>query len=401
MLQYDFSTAVLSKCNTLRKKYFDSPWKQKSHLIWWVFKRLFYRMPMYKPVSSSKIHILFNLDGGIGDIVLALNFLKQFKSRIYSNNVIDICVPLYLLDTVQRLCFQHSFVAHVHTLQSVGCQYDMVVHFIRVPVLIYVCHKKVEQDSFLAKWVDTIQSFNRFEGACMTAGSVGDALCEVYTKITGRNRLSQGDIGSLIHITDEFVVYPQEKTLKILKKYGLSEGAFITVQRGTGSADGLNDHSTRLWDLDKYYLLCHDLKKIWPDTVIVQLGDKMCEKIKSADINLCGKTTFDELLVLLKTAKYHIDGECGMVHLRHFLSGKPSVVLFGPTKKDFYAYTENINITSDACIGCEWVHENWRNWCLKSGNKPVCLQKISPQFVIQKIREYEYAKNKTVPISAG
>lgn len=401
MPQYDFSTAALSKCNTLHKKYFDSSCKQKTHLIWWVFKQLFRRMPVYRPVSSSKTHILFYLEGGIGDIVLALNFLKQFKNCIQSDNVIDICVPLPLLEVVQRLCFRHSFIGHMYTPQSVGYQYDMVIHFIRVPVAVYVYHKKVEKDSFLAKWVETVQSFNRFFGACMRAGSVGDALCEVYTKITSRNRLSQGDIGSLIHMTDDFVVYPQEQTYKILKKYGLSERAFITVQRGTGTADGLNNHSTRLWDLDKYYRLCHDLKKIWPDTVIVQLGDKTCEKIKSADINLCGKTTFDELLILLKTAKYHIDGECGMVHLRHFLSGKPSVVLFGPTKKDFYAYTENINIASDVCIGCEWVHENWRNWCLKSGNKPVCLQKISPQFVIQKIREYEYAKNKTVPISAG
>jgi ADP-heptose:LPS heptosyltransferase len=113
-------------------------------------------------------------------------------------------------------------------------------------------------------------------------------------------------------------------------------------------------------------------------------------------MNLCGKTTFGELLVLLKMAHYHIDSECGMVHLRHFLSAKPSIVLFGPTKKDFYAYPENINISSDICIGCEWIHERWRTQCLKTGDKAMCLKTIQPLFVVQKIREYEDVHNKRI-----
>jgi ADP-heptose:LPS heptosyltransferase len=95
-------------------------------------------------------------------------------------------------------------------------------------------------------------------------------------------------------------------------------------------------------------------------------------------------------------AYYHIDGECGMVHLRHFLSAKPSIVLFGPTKKDFYGYPENINISSNMCIGCEWIHERWRTQCLKTGDNAMCLQTIQPSFVIEKIREYEDVYSKRI-----
>ena len=400
MPQCDFSSVLLSKYRAGQKKYPDSDFKQKRHLCWWLFKRLFKQSHTYVPVPSKQIHILFYLNGGIGDIVLALNFLKQFKKYIQSDNVINICVPAYLSDTVQQLCFSQTFIGHIYTPCSVGHQYDIVVRFVRVPFLAYINDKKVSQDVFLTKWADTIKQFNRAFPECMLAGTTGDFLCETYTRICGRNRVSQGDIDSLLHITDDLILYPHENTDLVLQKYGLTGRSFITVQRGTGPADGKNGLSTRLWDLDKYHRLCHDLKKMWPDTVIVQVGDKTCPKIKNTDMNLCGKTTFSELLVLLKTAQYHIDGECGMVHLRHFLSAKPSVVLFGPTRESFYAYPENINVSSDICLGCEWVHDNWRSRCLKSGDKPVCLQKILPQDVIQKIREYEYVKNKAVPISA-
>ena len=48
-----------------------------------------------------------------------------------------------------------------------------------------------------------------------------------------------------------------------------------------------------------------------------------------------------DLKILLKNALYHIDGECGMVHLRKALKTGPSVVLFGPTPIKFFSYSNN------------------------------------------------------------
>lgn len=60
-----------------------------------------------------------------------------------------------------------------------------------------------------------------------------------------------------------------------------------------------------------------------------------CKTLHGIDVNLIGKTDWDDLKILLKNALYHIDGECGMVHLRKALKTGPSVVLFGPTPIKF------------------------------------------------------------------
>lgn len=396
-MKYDnFLLPLLSKYRSIQRKYPDNKTKQKNRLCLWLFKRLFDKKEAYRPRTSPIIHILFLLDGGIGDIVLAFNFLKQFKKHIQCDNEIDIVVPHHVLLSAKQLSYHQTFIKHVYDYHQVGYRYDMVVSFIRIPVLRYVYYPKISQDAFLQKWVDTIYQFNTDYCEYTLSGSIADAVCETYTQIQGRKRISQGNIESLLHMQDDLVVYVVENHQDVLKRYGLSSHAFITVQRGTGQADGFNTYSTRLWDLDNYHQLCRDLKRLYPDLMIVQIGDKSCETIQNTDMNLCGKTTFSELLVLLKMAHYHIDGECGMVHLRHFLSAKPSVVLFGPTKKDFYAYPENINISSNICIGCEWIHERWRTQCLKTGDKAMCLKTIQPSFVIEKIREYEDVHNKRI-----
>ena len=362
----------------------------------WLLKRLFDKKETYKPNLSTKIHLLFLLDGGVGDVVLAFNFLKQLKKHIQCGNEIDVVVPHDALQIAKQLSYRQTFISHVYDCHQVGSRYDMVVRFVRIPVLRYVYYPKISQDSFLQKWVHTVRQFNADYCEYILSGSTADAVCETYTRIQGRNRISQGNIGSLLHMQDDLQLCIVENTQDVLNKYGLFSHQFITVQRGTGQADGFNTYSTRLWDLENYHQLCFELKRLYPDLIIVQVGDKSCETIQNTDVNLCGKTTFSELLVLLKMAYYHIDGECGMVHLRHFLSAKPSIVLFGPTKKDFYGYPENINISSNMCIGCEWIHERWRTQCLKTGDNAMCLQTIQPSFVIEKIREYEDVYSKRI-----
>ncbi len=119
----------------------------------------------------------------------------------------------------------------------------------------------------------------------------------------------------------------------------------------------------------------------------MQIGDESCVELENIDLNLCGKTSFEEMLVILHNAKIHIDGECGMVHLRHFMEAKPSVVLFGPTNESFYGYPENVNISARPCgATCDWLQLKWHDFCLFSGVEPLCQQALIPQNVYAQMK---------------
>ena len=137
------------------------------------------------------------------------------------------------------------------------------------------------------------------------------------------------------------------------------------------------------------------LKKCFPEKKVVQLGEskERCCAIQGVDISLVGETDWEDLKVLLKNAWLHIDGECGMVHLRKILHGGASVVLFGPTSIDFYGYDGNINISSDVCPHwCCKLTETAVERCLLSGEESNrCMKTIQPYQVMDRIVEWAYA----------
>ena len=100
-----------------------------------------------------------------------------------------------------------------------------------------------------------------------------------------------------------------------------------------------------------------------------------------------GRTSFNDLKILLKHSYLHIGPEGGMIHLRHALCKKRSCVLFGPTSQDFYGYPENINIEGPGCINhCEWLTDRWQEKCLN--NSGTCCEKLvrmTPDYVINEI----------------
>ena len=149
--------------------------------------------------------------------------------------------------------------------------------------------------------------------------------------------------------------------------------------------------STNLIKLDNELISL--LKSQYPNVKIVQLGSSRCTQLKNIDINLIGKTTFSECMALLDASALHIDCECGMTHVRHFLSQKPSVVMFGPTSVSTRGYPENINLRANVCNCelCEWlIGGDWQCKCIKTGtNFAPCMHAITPQMVIDAIKKHD------------
>ena len=168
---------------------------------------------------------------------------------------------------------------------------------------------------------------------------------------------------------------------RILDQNGLEKKRYITFQRGIAGAG----EYTRLWSLENYKAVVNWLKNSYPEYRLVQLGRTDTLEIEGIDLDLRGKTSFEELKNILKYALIHIDGDCGMVHVRHYLQGGVSIVLFGPTSPDYIGYPENINLRADGCPGfCEWISNDWQEKCIRGYKDLPCM--VKPEIVIEKIK---------------
>lgn len=343
--------------------------------------------PHYRGKDNNIVKVLFKLYGGLGDIIIALNYIEQFKDKL-DNTDISIMVPSYFYNEVKILLRMHYKISQIYTHKE-RSNADLVVEFVRCPVIKFADKTKIlKLNSNLYNWLNTIINFNLEHKEMLNPGTVSDFLLEKYSLIQNRTRLQEGDICGFIDVKDNFKIHIESDCAKILSKFSLNE-PYITLQRGIGRADNMDSNkSTRVWPIEHYENLICLLKKYYPLYKIVQIGAPDCTFINGCDFNLCGKTSFEEMLVILGNSELHIDGECGMVHLRHFINQKPSVVIFGPTNEKLYGYKENLNLSARPCpFSCEWLTNNWRNKCMANKQK-TCMQQLTPEMVIRQINNY-------------
>ena len=344
------------------------------------------RKTQYWGTDDNIAQVNFKLHGGIGDILIALNYIEQFKDN-FSNTDISITVPSYFYEEIKVLLHKHYKISKIYTDKQ-KTKADIIIELVRCPVIRYADKTKISKvNSKLYSWLNTIINFNLEHKEMLNPGTSSDFLLEKYSIIKGRKRLQEGDINNLLNIKDSFKIHLKDNQSEVLAKFSLNK-PYITLQRGIGKADNMDGNkSTRIWAIEYYEKLVDLIKKQYPSYQIVQIGSSDCSAIKGCDFNLCGKTSFEEMLTILNDAKLHIDGECGMVHLRHFIDQRPSVVLFGPTNENFYGYKENINLSNRSCsLNCEWLGSEWRKKCIKTDDRAECMKELTPEDVFNKLR---------------
>ena len=98
-------------------------------------------------------------------------------------------------------------------------------------------------------------------------------------------------------------------------------------------------------------------------------------------VNLCGKTPFDELMLLLKSSATIVANDSGIMHLGAAL-GTPGVAVFGPTD-----HTATGPISSKWQLVCtgEKCGPCFKRVCPK--NDPVCMKSITPQEVYDAVKK--------------
>lgn len=349
---------------------------------------------------DEKIEISVLTDGGAGNLIIQANFIKNFR-EYFENEPIILNVFGHRNQQLNDAVFaEQDFVDNYYNYseRSNGLSSDVCISLNLYPEVIYEADKV---EILLPKLHNLLELWRSFidEDAsrkyCIRK-PMRDYNAYLLAILNGKNCLNAADIGEKLHVGRKYrlkLILRKKEEVR-LKDWKLVPGKFITIQRGATPSSYVKE-GPKLWPIEHYEELIRLLKQIYPDQVIVQLGESTdhCRYLNGADINLIGKTDWEDLKILLKNAWLHIDGECGMVHMRRALSGGPSVVLFGPTPMKYYGYDENINIRSDCCPHwCARLTDTWQERCALGKPKPPCMEGIHPAMVMSEIIAWDILK---------
>ncbi|MDR3143772.1 MAG: methyltransferase domain-containing protein [Puniceicoccales bacterium] len=211
------------------------------------------------------------------------------------------------------------------------------------------------------------------------------SMVDQWSILKKKKRIQQPDQCQILGIDDFSCTFLnlEPAPMKILSELRLQDRPYITLQRGLGRCDSLRD-STRLWPIRFYEKFIELFHEKYPDIKILQLGysSSTCASLPGIDIDLIGKTSLEEVAILLKHSLFHLDGDAGMVHMKRFLNGR-SIVLFGTTPTEMLGYPGNVNITGNGCHSwCEWVSNDWNKTCLRGFAEAPCMASITPEMVM-------------------
>lgn len=346
--------------------------------------------------DTHDLKICFQVSGGFGDYLVFANYLEYFR-RKYSKDTdqIDIYFPMGVGSA--KSIFNNSYGVNLidkekHIKRKT---YDLYIKLSRFPQICFYREIKIKlMRPELLQYIALCKAFEIEHRDFFIFSPYRDGKTADYCIQRSQIRLQQPDIYGLLKITQtyQFPLKIKCDEQQFLKKWDLETDKYITIHHG---CDVRYSYSTKLWKWENYDHLAGLIKESFPELKIVQCGvdPEQFPKMKNADINLVGKTTMEEVKALLKNSLLHIDNEGGLVHLRHALCAKKSIVLFGPTSDLFYGYVENENVRSNVCEEpCEWENAKWNTWCKKIKNEnskiSICMKQISDMQLWIKIKMY-------------
>lgn len=391
----DYFEKLAVKVKKYTKKYAEHPRKAALKLAYWNFICCFRKLhpaihieQNNAPSSSSeKIHhtIAIRIRGGIGDQIIGCNYAWNVAKK-FPELKIDIYTRKEIHNRFisEKIWNGKIFDEHINIIQD---NYDALIQLDRYPHIIFINDHAASQLGKFMDYISILKDFKNRFNSFFDYGTRFDGVSATYSSIIAKKRIQQPDINNFLSIKEEFSYNPPIKYTDICKKYNLTPGKFITIHRGCDTNHTSN--SMKLWPLHYYNILIKNIKYSFPDITIVQMGvnSERCPDMEKVDCNLVGKTTLDDVCTLLKYSRLHIDSEGGFVHMRHALKGGRSVVLFGPTAKDFFGYSENINLRSDICPhSCEHIIQKWDTICIKNNTQePLCMHSLHPEDVLSAV----------------
>lgn len=159
---------------------------------------------------------------------------------------------------------------------------------------------------------------------------------------------------------------------------------FITVHDGVDGNHQFSTRSMKSWDPIYWAMFVAEFKRRHPDVRVVQLGTAKDPPIAGMDIDLRGRTSWEESMRYLKSSLVHVDTDSGLVHARR-LFARPSVVIFGPTNVEYFGYPENVNLAPRVCGNCWWKKPAWMRDCVEGHAEALCMLSTKPETVLGEV----------------
>lgn len=326
---------------------------------------------------DNVIHIGIKGSGGMGDVILNLPLIRKIKEMHGSK------VKITYITKYAKLLDYVSFVENSFT-KCDESSFDILMKNHQIPLIIYWDPVKIERITpLLYRYLLSISRVERKYNKNFSS----DILWH-YARVLNRNRINVCDIYDVLNLeeNDEPLFTIPEDDAKVLKKFGLFKMRYLLLNRDVDIASDM--HNFKLWPEECYNKLIYMLKKKFINLKLVRVGTRFgADKIINVDIDLCGKTDVDELIVLLKNSKLLISSEGGLVHLNHFLGGK-SAVIYGPTDEKYFGYKGDIICVNrlPCKMPCQYISPNGP--CPIKIDGPRCMKNITPEYVYEKIAPY-------------
>ncbi len=350
-------------------------------------------------MGKPKIKIGVKVAGGFGTVLVRANFLHclfeyvdDAELKIFACGHISPDINLAIFNRQPSIAWYGSE-REWDKLRSQKEEYALLFELDIYPKVVYVS-EKIQKSVKLSALVELWEKFRNDIRNQLYFQDLRRSKPYEYSKliIQGKTILNSADIEDVIGVGREYrmpvsIIQNEEA---VLERFGLCGKKYITLQRGINPKLGTTENN-KLWPLAYFNELIQKIKTEFPEYTIVQLGESAehCVKLDDVDVNLLGCTAWDDIKILLKNAYLHIDGECGMVHLRKALHAGPSLVFFGPTPIDLFGYDGNFNLHSDACKHwCAELRDDWEYHCLLDVEKAPCMYAITPDMAMSAIKGY-------------
>lgn len=338
-----------------------------------------------KEINPKKIYIAFIEEAGLGDSLIVYHFIKTLYERFLGKIIIDFyshCDSVYKhVDFIK----ESLPLSKINNFEDIY-KYDVVFQGIVAFRIVQWNQEKIKKfSSQLYKYCEycTFVEKNFFYEKKFSLREYYE-----YVKLLNKRFIDYPDplcIISDLSKSSTFIPIVKNQN-SILSKFGLKKNEYILLNRGVNQCF---PNSPKLWPLSKYNALIKDLKKIYKNINLVQIGiDDNYGVFDNIDLNLLGKTSIDEIKVLLRNAVCLVSGEGGLVHMNHWVKGR-SVVIFGPCDIDFFGYDENFNIEGKGCLyKCIYTGKISLEHCPLDYSPPKCMNSVSANSVLKKIDKF-------------
>ncbi|EFY06765.1 glycosyltransferase family 9 protein [Succinatimonas hippei] len=363
-------------------------------IIVFSLKTLFIKPLQVRP-SSKALNIGFIFSGGIGDQVISAQWVKVFIEKLISQNISFYSVLMFPKEKNGKLITcGFSRIDKIATRSYLNFhKFDLLIgvdQFVKIYSINYKYLNKYANT--LVKDIHKAQSFTQdlihFSSHEYHYSVMNYALMKNWNRYDLMGACGLCEFGRK---TIPFFYINRDEKQKVLEKFNLNKTNFITIHTGVGDIPniGISDlsnkntikqYATRCIPLPLCEKIVTLLKIKVPNVCVVQIGEPDSLLISNVDIQLVGKTSFEESLYLLNSSQCHIDNDAGLIHIRHAMN-KRSVVLYGPTAADFVGYENDINIQG-SCTPCMWLSSDWNVNCFKGYNEALCMSQINANKVV-------------------